>query len=211
MKKNFTFVLPDEPYKTATTNNNVINATYDGPRFLVARVENATGIVQNVVRVADEEDQLDLSTFFEEGHTFFILDASKNAFEAAYLTTWYTHELIEDPTFELPNGLGSWTYHYDDFTGGINQCFYGQDLKYDLDTKEFIAPHYREHAVTRESVFSNAKILAADIEKALKINDYPEEDAQKLSDYKDWLLTLEETYEDVDHWKIPFPNDIPPL
>ena len=211
MKKNFTFVLPDEPYKTTTDLNQTVNAVYEGPRYNLARIENATKIVQNIVRRGDTIESLEVANYIEEGHTFVVLDAMDNAREIAFLTGDYTHELIEDPVFELPNGLPSWTYHYDDYTGGMNQCFYINSLKYDVATKQFSGPEYREHAVTRESLFEGNRIYAAEIRKCLAENDYPAEDAQTLADYATWLEGLEEMYEGIDHWKIRFPTNIPNL
>lgn len=211
MKKNFTFILPDEPYKNTIELNQVVNGIYDGPRYLAMRVEDSTQVVHNVVRFADSIELLELENLVEEGHSFYLLDAAENPFEAAYLTSNYTHELIEDPTFDLPNGLGSWTYHYDDYTGGINQCFYGMTLKYNASNSSFSGPEYREHAITRESLFESAKIYSAEITKCLAENDYSAEDRAKLEEHAAWLLTLEDTYEGVDHWKIPFPTDIPNL
>lgn len=209
IKKNFTFVLPDEPYKTTTALNQVVNATYDGFKYLVMRVEDSTGIVHNIARGGDNSDALEIDNFVEEGFSFFILDATEHPFEAAYLTSNYTHETIEDPTFVLPNDLGSWTYHYDDNTGGINQCFYMNTLKYNPTTKTFTPPKYREHALTRESVIESAKIYSAEITKCLAENDYSDEDRAILEEHAAWLLTLEDVYQGVDHWKIPFPTNIP--
>jgi hypothetical protein len=213
MKKAFTFILPDEPYKDTTALNQVINAEYTGPRYLVARLENSTGIVQNAANGSDALEGLEFERFHEEGHTFFVIDANENPFEAAYLTNAYTHDEIVDPTFELPRGLGSWTYHYDDFKGGLSQCFYQIDLKYNTVSKEFTAPRYRLHANSRENSFAAFKTQADVIKKSLvdHADEYSAEDKTKLQEYADWLDNLETTFHDVDHWKIPFSLDTPPV
>lgn len=211
MKKNFTFILPDEPYKTSTTLNQVVNAVYDGPRYLVGRIDDTTNIVINTAYGTDNLEDIDLSKYIEEDHSFIIIDASVNPFEAAYLTNLYKHDLIEDPTFDLPNGLGSWTYHYDDYEGGIGQCFFQHQLGYDKETSTFIAPPYRTHALTPESVFEGAKLQSTEITAALAANDYSTEDRAKLTAHATWLKNLAKTYKGVDHWKINFPTDIPPL
>ena len=211
MKKFFTFVLPDEPYKNTTEKNITVNATYEGPRYLVARVHNTTNLVEGVVFGAENLTDVEqrLSNYTEEGYSFITIDASVNPFEASYLSGEYSHELIEDPEFVLPRGLGTWVYHYDDYTGGINQAFFMHDLYY--VNNKFSKPRYRTHAITRESLFESAKAQAKNIKKTLAENDYHEEDRKKLDEYADWLDALEETYHDVDHWKITFPTDIPSL
>lgn len=211
MKKNFTFILPDEPYKNTTALNQVVNSVYDGPRYLVARVDDITNIVINTAYGTENLDDIDLSKYFEEDHSFIIIDASINAFEAAYLTGLYTHDLIQDPTFDLLNNLGSWTYHYDDYKGGMNQCFFQHQLGYDKATSSFIAPSYRTHALSAESVFDGAKRQSEEITAALAINDYSTEDRAKLTAHATWLKNLAKTYKGIDHWKIPFPTDIPPI
>lgn len=211
MKKFFTFVLPDEPYKDTTKKNLVVNATYEGMRYLACRVNTQTNLVEGVVFAAEKSEDVDakLKDYTEEGYTFITVDASSNPFEAAYLSGEYSHDLIEDPTFILPRGLGEWTYHYDDYTGGISQAFFGHDLKF--VNGKFVAPRYRTHAITRESLFQSAVAQAKNIKKTLGENDYTAEDRKKLTEYADWLENLEETYHDVDHWKISFPTDIPRL
>ena len=206
MKKNFTFVLPDEPYTNKTELNQVIDAVYEGPKYLVVRVNKTTDIVEGVVREADDLQTLE-NTPQEEGYNHITIDAAVNTFEAAYLTDYYTHDVIEDPTFVLPRGLGEWTYHYDDYTGGINQAFYQFTMKHKNNV--FIKPQYRLHALSRDSVMANAKIAAGNIREALKTSDHDEADRKKLTDYADWLENLDETYHDVEHWKIVFPSDIP--
>jgi hypothetical protein len=206
MKKNFTFVLPDEPYTNKTTLNNVINAVYEGPKYLICRVNKTTRIVEGVVREADDLETL-ANTPAEEGYDHITLNADVNTFEAAYLTDYYTHDVIEDPTFILPRGLGEWTYHYDDYTGGINQAFYQFTLKFQNNV--FSKPEYRLHALTRESVMAGSKVTAKAIRDSLKNSDHSTEDRTTLEEYATWLENLEETYHDVEHWKIPFPTTVP--
>lgn len=210
MKKNFVFVLPDEPYKTTTDLNISVNATYTGPRYVVARVENSSKTVNGVVHGSDKLEDINLEQFIEEGHTFFIIDADVNTLEASYLTGQYEHEEIPDPTFDLPNGLPSYTYHYSD-SQALAQIHYNFDLKYDATTKTFTKPRYRTHALTRESVFESCRNNAKTIRESLAANDYTPEDKTALENYAEWLDNLETICEGVDHWKIVFPSNIPPL
>ena len=208
MKKFFTFVLPDEPYKTTTEKNITVNATYEGLRYLLCRVHTDTNIVEGVAFGAESVEDIPMDRFSkEEGYRFVVLDAAVNPFEAAYLSGDYSHDLIEDPEFELPNGLGTWVYHYDDYTGGISQAFYQHDMRH--VNNKFIAPRYREHAITRESLMETSKNQAKAIKKSLSENDFHEEDRIKLEEYATWLENLDKTYKGVDHWKITFPANVP--
>ena len=213
MKTNFTFILPDEPYKNTTALNQQVNAVYEGPKYHLARIETATNIVHNIVRSAETVEDLNFDQYVEEGHYFLVIDAAENPFEVAYLTSSYTHDLIEDPTFVLPRGLGEWTYHYDDYKGGITQCFYRETLKYNASTKTFSGPDYRLHQNSREETFKTLKIQAEGIRKSLRdnANDYTAEDKKTLEDHATWLENVETTFHDVDHWKIPFPAVLPRL
>lgn len=212
MKKNFTFVLPDEPYKAETTTNNVVNAVYDGLKYLIFRIDSSTGEVYNAAASFSSLDEFDLENYNrEEGITSIVVDASINTFEAAYVTGNYTHEEIPDPVFTLPNDLGEWSYHYDDFTNGMAQCFFGHDLKYDFETETFIPPRYRTHAISRADFLESYNNLANVIADSLanSDNDYSDSDRAKLEEYITWLKNLDKKYKNIDHWKIPFSNDIP--
>lgn len=212
MKKNFTFVLPDEPYKTETTKNTIVNATYDGPKYLIFRIDSITNQVYNAAAEFNSLDEFELENYNrEDGITSIVVDAAINTFEAAYVTGNYTHEEIPDPTFVLPNNLGEWTYHYDDFTNGMSQCFAGHSLTYNFETETFNPPTYRTHIILRDDFFNGYKNYADVITASLanSDNEYSDSDRAKLEEYVTWLKTLDKTYKGIDHWKIPFLADIP--
>lgn len=209
MKKFFTFVLPDEPYLNTSEKNITVNATYEGVRYLLCRVNEQTDVVEGVVFGSEKQEDIADRTFPEEGYRFITIDASVNPFEAAYLTGEYSHELIEDPEFVLPRGLGTWVYHYDDYTGGIQQAYFMHELKH--VNGKFVQPGFRTHAITRESLFETSRMQSKAIKKALSENDYSTGDRAKLEAHANWLADLEKTYEGVEHWKIAFPTDIPSL
>lgn len=210
MKKNFTVVLPDEPFKTSTALNNTIQCTYNGLRYVVARMENSSKKVLNAVAMFDSLDEFDLSSYVEDGHTFFVIDAASNPFEAALLTKIYDNGEINNYEETLSTGE-TWDFVYDNGTGAIEQIFMPFSLEYDLDTKTFSEPKRPTHPITRESFFESIQEFPAKIQKALEINDYTDEEKAKLENYKNWLENLPVTYADIDHWKIPFPSDLPPF
>jgi hypothetical protein len=100
-----------------------------------------------------------------------------------------------------------YSYHYDDGTGAIGQCFYGQSMKY--INNQFVGPEYRLHAITKASMIENYLRIATMIENSIQLNDYSEEDEQALADHVAWLRDLERRYAGIDHWKIPFPTNLP--
>jgi hypothetical protein len=206
MRKFFTFKISDEPYKTTTNLNKTVDAIYIGPRFLALCVHMPSGEIRYVARSGETEADLEMSHLVDEDPEteFIVLDASTKTFEAAYLTGNYEHDALPEYEEQLPN---SGTYTYSWAGGAINQNYYGQDLFY--RDGEFTTPRFREHAVTRESVFQGSKIVANNITSSLAVNDYTSEERAALEEYRDWLNNLETTYAEVDHWKIPFPNNPP--
>jgi hypothetical protein len=206
MRKFFTFKISDEPYKTTTSLNKTVDAIYEGPKFLALCVHTPTGEIRYISRSGETEDELQMSNLIDDDPDteFVVLDASENTFEAAYLTGNYTHDPIPDYTEVLASGE-TWNYSFSG--GGITQNYYGQDMLY--LNGEFGTPRFREHAVTKASVIQGAKNLLAMITTSLSANDYNESERQELENYKNWLMTIETVYADVDHWKIPFPANPP--
>jgi hypothetical protein len=209
MNKNFTVTLPDEPYKTTTALNKTVACVYTGPRYLAICVIDETGEIKYVARRGESLAEIDQATLVDDDPAteFYVIDANDHTFAAAYLTGRYTHGDVEDFEVVHPDDLGTWTYHYDDGTGIIGQCFYGQDMKY--VNGQFTAPRYREHACRRQDVIDSCSHIASLVETSLQNNDYSDEDRTKLEEYIVWLRAVPTAYANIDHWKIPFPSDIP--
>lgn len=210
MQKNFTVILPDEPYKISIDKNIVITAKYQGPRYLVGKMHVESKKVIDVQRTFDSVDEIDLSSYVEEGHAFIIIDAAINTFEAAFLTRSYTHGEVSNYTETLSTGE-VYEYHYEDGTGILEQIYFPFTLGYDTDNSIFTEPARRTHFITRESYFEGMATFPDKIAAALAINDYSDEDKDKLEQHKTWLENLSTTYANVDHWKIPYPINLPPF
>lgn len=213
MKKTFTAVLPDEPYKTTTLMNNTVECTYDGPRYLLLRIVAETGAIYCI----DEEEEtlerieawkIEPHRLEAEGHYQVVLDAMEHTWEAAHVTGYYTHEAFDDPVFTNPDG-STWTYHYDDNACAVEQPYYVNDMFYEKDTNSWRRPRYRTHAVAKRDFWNGVKtqietyssvVSGSHIEKG-----YTAEQIAAVQTHLDWLLTCEEKFKDVDHWKIPFP------
>lgn len=207
IKKKFILTLPDQPYKTETTLNNQIDGWYEGAKFLVVRVDTRTNLANNVVFATDEQDTIDLARFIEEHFRFFVLDASQNPFAAAYLTHDYK-------TGEVPNYVETietgevYEYHYEDFSGVIEQIYYPNELPVNSNN-EIGEPRRRVHAITKQSVWDNIDILKELAEQGMANNDFTASEQTKMEEYIDWLTTFKTRYANTDHWKIPFPTNLP--
>lgn len=211
MKKTFTTVLPDEPYKTTTKKNYTIECTYDGPAYLLIRVKEEDGSIVCIDRESDSLEQLetfkiDQHRLDPEGVYQVVVDAAKDTWEAAYLTGYYTHEPFPDYEETLPTGE-KWTYHYDDESCAVEQPFYVNDMFYVKATGTFKRPRYRVHAVAKSDFWTG---LQTNIESTQAILDkgadgFNEEQVEKIKTYLDAVKAIPTKYKDVDHWKIPFP------
>lgn len=208
MKKNFNLILSDEPFKSSTTMNKTVNCVYDGPRYIIGRVNNTTKKVENSVGSFVNVEDIDLSYFTEEGYSFIVIDANVNPFEAAYLTQNYSYGEVDNYVETLPTGE-SWEFLYDNYGGIIGQIYNNFDLVYDESSKTFKEPSRVTHPITRESFFDSLKNFPERLTNALSSDEYSDEERTKLENYKTWIENLSTTYADVDHWKIPFPVNIP--
>ena len=180
MRKFFTVQLSDEPYKTTTDLNKTVQATYLGPRFLAVCVHMPTGEIRYVARSGETQDELELVSLVDDDPEteFIVIDAGEKTFEAAYITGYYENEPIEDFVEQLPNGAG--TYSYSWAGGVINQNYYGQDMFY--RNGEFTTPRFREHMVSKESVFEGSKKAANNITQSLADNDYTDQERAALEE-----------------------------
>lgn len=201
IKKKFTITLPDEPFKTTTVKNIQVDGWYEGPRYLVVRAKD--GIADTVLVGADEESSIDLSRFIEEGHRFFILDASQNPLPAAYLSRFYKTDEIPNYVETIETGE-TWEYVYEDFTGVLDQIYVSNKIPVD-ENNQFGEPQRREHGVTRESIFQGFLITLEQLRSARETNDYTPEQLADLDNWEEWLTTAESRYANTEHWKITFP------
>lgn len=214
MRKAFTTVMPDEPYKTSTKNNNTVDCIYTGGRYLLIRVNNDGSVFclerQEETLEALEKYKLTAEQLAAENQFQVVMDAEVNTWEAAHLTHEYEHSEVPDPTFTLPTGE-TWTYHYDDYHGALDQPYYVNDMHYDRATNTWVRPRYRVHALTKESFWSGMEEQLKAFETAAQSTAYLPEKLAKIKEHRDWLKAAPTRYAGVDHWKIPYPTEIPQL
>jgi hypothetical protein len=214
MRKTFTTVLPDEPYKTTTKKNITVDCIYTGKRYLLVRMNN-DGTMFCLERCEETLEALDMykltaAQLAAENHFQVILDAEVNTWEAAHLTHDYEHSVVPDPTFTLADG-STWTYHYDDYHGALAQPYYVNDMRYDRATNTWIRPRYRVHALTKESFWSGMRDQLKAFDTAANSGAYLPEKLAEIKAHRDWLATAITKYADEDHWKVPFPTNSPAL
>lgn len=211
-KKSFTVVLPDEPYKPSVAEQNTITCKYTGARYLAICVHTPTGEVRYVARYGSTqaELQLDLLADNDPETEFYVLDAKENTFEAAYLQGDYAHDPIPDYVETLPNDLGTWSYTYSD-NGVLSQIYLFGTLRY--VNGEYIEPERREHAISAASFAEGNVNLVTALEAQLADPDVTdnldEEEITKVNEYIAWIKSIPTVYAGIDHWKIPWPQDIP--
>jgi hypothetical protein len=212
MRKAFTTILPDEPYKITTKSNITVDCIYTGKRYLLVRMNNDGSMFclerQEEALEALEMFKLTDAQLAGEGHYQVVLDAEVNTWEAAHLTHDYEHSAVPDPTFTLPTGE-TWTYHYDDFHGALAQPFYVNDMQHDRATNTWIRPRYRVHALTAEAFWAGVQDQLKTFETAAASTAYLPEQLVKIKAHRDWLKSAPTRYAGVDHWKIPYPSEIP--
>jgi hypothetical protein len=219
MRVEFTFTIPDDPYTQNYNEEQVVNAIYEGPRWHLMRWEIATGRVHNVIASAETKDNLDIGgRIEEEGFKYLPLDASKNPWEASYLTHLYTHDKVENPVYVhglADDGfdMGSWEYHYSE-DNVLTQCRDAHALQYNPDSDTFTHPPFRTHMANEEDFWAGNLIQAANIRRSVAEEGmYIAADKAKLLAYAEWLEKLDSRYrtKNIPYWQIPFPTDIPRL
>lgn len=209
MQKLFTTVLPDEPYKTATTKNTTIDCTYTGKRYVLVRMNN-DGSMYACERQSDslediENCKLTAAQLASENHFQVVIDAEINPWEAAHLTHDYEHGEVPNYNEVLATG-DTWEYTYDDHSGALNQPFYTNDMRYDRATNSWLRPRYRVHALTRDSFMSAIAEQAAEYERAAASDKYSGERLDTIKAHAAFLKSLPTKYANIDHWKIPYPT-----
>lgn len=214
MRKAFTTVLPDEPYKTTTKKNITVDCVYIGRRYLLVRFNN-DGTIFALEKTAETLPEVEMYKLTDqqlaaEKQFQLIIDAEVNTWEAAHLTHEYEHSVVADPTFTLASGE-TWTYHYDDFHGALAQPFYTNDMRYDRATNTLVRPRYRTHAVTKATFWANMEVQLKAFELAAQSTSYLPEKLVEIKAHRDWLKNAIAKYANEDHWKVPFPTSTPQL
>jgi hypothetical protein len=217
MALNITFevTLPDEPYKTATTNGDTFTVTYTGPRFVLMQIDKDDFQVREGGRGDRADEDAVNEKFFEQDDYFYLLvDATESdaaAFYCAYVTHEYTHPDVEDFSCTETDADGdefTWTHQYEGTTGMLGHLYWAESLLYNPAGAGWSGPGYREHVNDWDSMVTSCREQAESIDAALDDSNQSisDVDRQTLTVRSAWLKSVEVKYKDNDHWKIPFPE-----
>lgn len=211
MEKDFTIDLPNEPYSNDYSLGKKVNAKYHGHRYLLIAVDQKTFDVEYVAERSDDNSgEFDLDQYHTVPNVrHVVVDAEKNIWEAAYLTKDYTHDEIPNYVYEHADG-STYEFKYAQETGVLDQLWLVNTIKYDLENDKIYRPIERLHIVSQEQFYEIVKEHVSMVKKELTTNSMiSADDRQKLVDFQKWLEKLPRLYADVDHWKIPWPTDLP--
>ena len=170
----FTVKLPDEPYSSATTNNESFDCEYTGPRYVMMQIDKDDFQVREGGRADKADDRsIDPSFFDRDDYNYVVVDSTTSATHAmycAYVTHEYTHADIADYEENLTDADGNewtWTHQYEGTTGMLAHLHWSDSLLNDIGGDGWSGPTLRTHVNTRQSVLDGCKAQHETIDAAL--------------------------------------------
>ena len=218
----FTVKLPDEPYSSATTNNESFDCEYTGPRYVMMQIDKDDFQVREGGRADKADDRsIDPSFFDRDDYNYVVVDSTTSATHAmycAYVTHEYTHADIADYEENLTDADGNewtWTHQYEGTTGMLAHLHWSDSLLNDIGGDGWSGPTLRTHVNTRQSVLDGCKAQHETIDAALldTANQVmTDADRTTLVNHSAWLklVVADVRYDGINHWKIPFPGEALP-
>jgi hypothetical protein len=218
----FTVKLPDEPYSSATTNNESFDCEYTGPRYVMMQIDKDDFQVREGGRADKADDRsIDPSFFDRDDYNYVVVDSTTSATHAmycAYVTHEYTHADIADYEENLTDADGNewtWTHQYEGTTGMLAHLHWSDSLLNDIGGDGWSGPTLRTHVNTRQSVLDGCKAQHETIDAALldTVNQtMTDADRTTLVNHSAWLklVVADVRYDGINHWKIPFPGEALP-
>jgi hypothetical protein len=218
----FTVKLPDEPYSSATTNNESFDCAYTGPRYVMMQIDKDDFQVREGGRADKADDRsIDPSFFDRDDYNYVVVDSTTSATHAmycAYVTHEYTHADIADYEENLTDADGNewtWTHQYEGTTGMLAHLHWSDSLLNDIGGDGWSGPTLRTHVNTRQSVLDGCKAQHETIDAALldTANQVmTDADRTTLVNHSAWLklVVADVRYDGINHWKIPFPGEALP-
>jgi hypothetical protein len=206
--KKFTHLLPDQPYKQTASKNTTVECTYEGPKYLLLRLHEQTGVIRCVERYGADKAELEAS-IVDDGHDwdFVVLDAEANTWEAAYLTGSYTHGEVADYSETLPSG-GKYEFVYPDGCGVIGSCHAIEGLKYDKNLNIYTKPKFISHPINPVDFWQGVTAQKEEFDRLVSgdLSKFSDEQIAEIRAYHEFLKTAATTYQGIDHWKLAWPK-----
>ena len=218
----FTVKLPDEPYSSATTNNESFDCEYTGPRYVMMQIDKDDFQVREGGRADKADDRsIDPSFFDRDDYNYVVVDSTTSATHAmycAYVTHEYTHADIADYEENLTDADGNewtWTHQYEGTSGMLAHLHYMDSLLNDIVGDGWSGPTLRMHNNTRQSVLDGCQEQHETIDAALLDTSnqvLSDADRTALVNHSAWLklVVADVRYDGINHWKIPFPGEALP-
>lgn len=202
MEKTFSINIPAEPYGEIDENAIAINVTYKGPAYIVFSLDS-NGNFYTMEGYYDDLSDFNLKDFIHDGHTFHILDANTNTFEAALLTGFYTNDPMEQYVETLSTGEEiNFQYPPD----GILNVFWKKEIKYNPTSKVWSTPERVKEAISSKELLEIIQKKIVDMEAALaNENTFSDELKTEMNTWLTWAKSAATNYADLPGWKIPHP------
>lgn len=201
MEKTFSINIPAEPYGEIDENAIAVNVTYNGPAYIVFSLDS-NGDFYTMEGYFEDLSEFNLSDFVHDGHTFHVLDADKNTFEAALLTEFYTNETVTDYTETLATGEKvEYAYPPD----GILGVFWKSSLSYNPANKTWSTPTRVEEPISLDDLLSNIQLRVSELETALANNTYTDDEKTAINEWITWGKAASTNYAGLKGWKLPYP------
>lgn len=203
MSIDFEVKVPDEPFKCTFDLGKVVNLNYHGPRYIVISVDRQTSQVQTHEGFADNLEDINLSEYVDDNSKFYIIDARKHPLEASFITHQYTSQEIDNYEEELPTGE-TFVYFYEQ--GILGNIYQSEMPEYFPDTDTFSDLKLLTPAITPDEFLNNIDERIEEYRsRYFTETSSDDEIPDDVREHYDWLCNVRTTYENVDHWKIPYP------
>jgi len=198
MSIQFEVNIPDEPFKNTFELGKKVRCTYNGSRYVVISTFADTNVVSTHEGFGETLEEIDMSSYVQEGMKYHIIDATKHPLMMAFITHSYTNEEVDAYTEELHTGE-IYEYPYEDAI--LNNIYNGNMPTYNSDTDTFSELMLLEPAISQEEF--DSLILKTQKEITEKVATNPDA-TDEWKEYRIYMENFADTYAGIDHWKIPF-------
>ena len=166
-------------------------------------------ILEVLVEAMSLEEIESRKIIHDEGCDSFIIDAREYPWEAAFISGRYYHEDVpnyveEIGTTDFWGKPEVWEYVHSPETGLMAQIYYVGSMYY--NDGKYSTPKFRAHIIERESFDDNVIVHQKDCVREAKRDVYTKEQRDYIIKYGEWLKTVPQTYKNIKHWKILFPQ-----
>ena len=197
MSIQFEVNIPDEPFKNTFELEKKVRCTYNGSRYVVISTFADTNVVSTYEGFGETIEEIDMSSYVQEGMNYHIIDATKHPLMMAFITHSYTNEEVDNYTEELHTGE-VYEYPYEDAI--LGDIYRGNMPTYNSDTDTFSELMLLEPAISQEDFDSSMLNRQKEITEKVATNP---DATDEWKEYRIYMENFADTYAGIDHWKIP--------